>query len=117
MFIAHSNGHPVVIKTNRGAHFVAFGTLDDGKTFVRSRQAPFALGTLGDILRLNPTAFPRNFSVLHLPTRDAIDMFVRDPEGFPTAEYLVTLKNELVPPTSEQPAPSREGTGQDELKF
>lgn len=92
MFIAHAGGHPVTIKTNSGGHFIAFASLADGQAFLRYKQSPCALNTLEEILRLNPSAFPTEFSVLYLPTREAIQNFATAPETFPTREYLVTLK-------------------------
>jgi hypothetical protein len=115
MFIVHTNGHPVVFKTNRGARFVAFGSLEDGRAFLRWKQAPCTLDTLDEILKLNPRAFPPEFSVIHLSTRQAIDMFANDPKGFPTEEFLVMLRHDVVP--SEPPAPPPTDSGQNELKF
>ena len=116
MFIVHTNGHPVVFKTNRGDRFVAFGSLEDGGAFLRWKQAPCTLGTRDEILTLNPRAFPREFSVLHLATRQAIDMFANDPKHFPTEEFLVTLRHDGESP-SERHAPRPTDRGQDELKF
>ena len=119
MFIAHANGHPLIIKTNRGTQFIAFGSVADGETFMRSKQVPCSLGTLDEILRLNPVAFPRQFGVLYLPTRQAIEMFAADPKGFPTEEYLVTLRHDVVRPPSdrEELSPPTKSDGQGELGF
>jgi hypothetical protein len=119
MFIAHANGHPVIIKTNLGDRFVAFESLVDGQEFLRWKHVLCALSTLDDILRLNPTAFPRQFSVLCLPTRRAIEMFTTNPKDFPTGEYLITLKHDVAPPAShvEQATPARREDGHDEFRF
>jgi hypothetical protein len=92
MFIAHANGHPVTIKTKNGGRFIAFASLADGQAFLRYKQSPCALNTLEEILRLNPSAFPPEFSVLFLPTREVIQNFATTPETFPAGEHLVTLK-------------------------
>jgi len=95
MFIAHTKGHPVTIKTQSGDYFFAFESLDDGQVFLRWKQSPCSLNTLDEILRLNPTAFPQKFRVLTFSTREAIEMFTADPLGFPVEKHLVTLKHDL----------------------
>jgi hypothetical protein len=119
MFIVHANGHPVTIKTNRGLYFVAFASIADGQAFLRWQQVPWMLGTLDEILRLNPAAFPREFSALYLPTRQAIEMFAADPKGFPTDEYLVKLKHEVMLPSthSKQASPPPKDDAQNEFRF
>jgi hypothetical protein len=94
MFIAHANGHPIVIKTNIGGRFIGFASFADGESFLRSKQTPCSLGTPDEIVRLNPNAFSRDCSVFLLPTREAIQKFVADPKDFATGEFLVTLKTE-----------------------
>jgi len=64
MFIAHRTGNPVVVKTPRGNHWVAFASVADGQMYLRWMEVSCALGTLDEILRLNPKAFPRQFLVL-----------------------------------------------------
>jgi len=46
MFIAHTNGQPIVLKTNRGPYPVAFVSWEDGLAFLRWQRAPGGLGTL-----------------------------------------------------------------------
>lgn len=116
MFIAHIKGHPVAIKTNRGAHFIAFDVLAEGQTFLQTKQALCSLNTLVEIMQFNPAAFPSEFVVLHLKSQSAIESFSKHPETFPVNEHLVTVKKPESACRGETPAPSQ-GSRQNEFGF
>lgn len=105
MYIAHSNGHPVIVKTPRGNHWVGFSSEADGQMYLRWKEVLCGLGTLEEILRLNPHAFPQRFMVLHLASRDLIESLLRYPQKFEVEEHLVELARE-VPPLPPVPAPA-----------
>jgi hypothetical protein len=119
MLIAHANGYPVTLKTNRGPHFVAFESPEHGLVYLEWQQAPCTLGTLDQILALNPQAFPKDFIVLYLPSRQTIELLVSNPEHFPTDEHLVTVRR-AVPPATDLPRSSKAAApdkNQGELSF
>ena len=119
MLIAHSNGHPVIVKTPRGNHWVGFTSEADGQMYLRWKEVLCALGTLDEILRLNPNAFPQQFLVLHLASPQVIESILRYPQKFEVEEHLVTLTREALAPHSA-PAPAKRPTKEDrqlELKL
>jgi hypothetical protein len=117
MFITHCNGLPALFKTNRGNHPIAFESLQDGNAFLQSRKAGCALSTFEEILKINPKAFPQTFHVVYLTTRKAIEMFAYNAKGFPTEEFLVTLKHDVVPPEPDPPETPRADPNQGKLGF
>lgn len=120
MFITHQNGRPALWKTSRGNYPIAFESLEDGHRFLQWKKAHCALGTLEEILQINPRAFPPRFGVVYLPTPQAIEMFANatgNAKGFPTEEFLVTLKHDFVPPEPEPPVPPPEDPKQGKLGF
>ncbi len=118
MYIAHSNGHPVIVKTPRGDHWVGFTSEADGQMYLRWKEVLCGLGTLEEILRLNPNAFPARFMVLHLASRDLIESLLRYPQKFEVEEHLVELAREVPSPLAPAPAlrPAKD-TRQLELKL
>jgi hypothetical protein len=116
VYIVHSEGNLVTIKTNRGAYPLGFASKEDGERFLRSKNTPASLGTIEEILQLrraHSNVARIEATIFYLPSREAIEQFAQDPTNFPTGNFLTKVTClEKIPPLS----PLKDET-QNEFKF
>jgi hypothetical protein len=112
--IAHLKGHPLILRTDRGACAVAFASPADGLAFLGASLPGAQLNTAEEILVLNPQAFPPSLRLLHLATMELIKEFKRDPQSFPTEQHLIPVR---MPSSSQKKPVSPPDTKQNEFGF